>query len=69
MEREDHFYFAKHTKLPKLGLQPHHLTDETIRHLLQITERYRSRIDLATIPARVRWNPNTAPVEAGSPRG
>ncbi len=69
VEQEEHFYLAKHTKLPALGLQPHLLTDETIRHLLEITERYRDRIDLSTIPARVRWNPAAAQVEAASVRG
>jgi UDP-sulfoquinovose synthase len=57
VEQEQHYYHAKHTKLLDLGLEPHLLNDETIRHLLTIARRYRERIDLAAIPARVRWKP------------
>ena len=57
VEKEAHYYAAKHTKLLDLGLQPHLLTDETVAHLLQLAVRYRERIDLEHIPARVRWNP------------
>jgi UDP-sulfoquinovose synthase len=66
VEQEQHFYQAKHTKLLDLGLQPHPLTDETIAHLLRVARRYRERIDLATIPARVRWKPETAKTLARS---
>jgi UDP-sulfoquinovose synthase len=62
VEKERHFYLAKHTKLLDLGLEPHLLTDETIRRLLQVAERHRDRIDLSCIPARVEWRPQTAAV-------
>jgi UDP-sulfoquinovose synthase len=63
VEQEQHYYHAKHTKLLDLGLEPHLLNDETIRHLLAIARRYRERIDLAAIPARVRWKPEAATVQ------
>jgi UDP-sulfoquinovose synthase len=64
VEKEQHFYLAKHTKLIDLGLEPHLLNDETIRHLLAIAARYRDRIDLTCIPARVQWRPQQEPVLA-----
>lgn len=57
VEQEQHFYLAKHTRLLDLGLEPHLLNDETIEHLLRLAVRYRDRINLETIPARVRWRP------------
>ena len=55
VEREQHYYLAKHTKLLDLGLEPHLLTDETIVGLLQTAIRYRDRIDLHHIVPTVRW--------------
>jgi UDP-sulfoquinovose synthase len=57
VEKERHFYLAKHTHLLDLGLEPHLLTDETIRHLLTVALRHRDRIDLDAIPANVQWRP------------
>ncbi len=56
VEKEDHYYNAKHTKLIDLGLQPHLLTDETIHGLLEKAVRYRDRIKMDLFPARVRWS-------------
>jgi UDP-sulfoquinovose synthase len=61
VEKERHFYLAKHTHLLDLGLEPHLLSDETIAHLLHIAVRYRDRIDLSCIPARVQWRPASVP--------
>ncbi len=55
VEREEHYYNAKHTKLLDLGLQPHLLTDETVRDLLTMAVEHRDRIVLDTIPAKVNW--------------
>ncbi len=57
VEKEQHYYLAKHTRLLDLGLEPHLLTDETVGRLLEIAIRYRSRIDLSCIPATVQWRP------------
>jgi UDP-sulfoquinovose synthase len=62
VEKEQHFYLAKHTQLLDLGLEPHLLSDETIAHLLELAVRYRERIDLEQIPARVQWRPRAAVV-------
>ena len=55
VEKEQHYYNAKHTKLLDLGLEPHLLTDETIRTLLSKAVRYRDRIQLDRVPAQVQW--------------
>jgi UDP-sulfoquinovose synthase len=55
VEREQHYYHAKHTKLLDLGLQPHLLCDDTIMRLIQRAVRYRDRIDLTHIDPTVTW--------------
>jgi UDP-sulfoquinovose synthase len=55
VEKEEHYYNAAHTKLLDLGLEPHLLTDDTIRDLLAQAVQYRDRITLDLIPAKVNW--------------
>lgn len=55
VEKEQHYYLAKHTKLLDLGLEPHLLSDETIAGLLERAIRYRGRIDLTRIAPTVSW--------------
>lgn len=55
VEKEQHFYEAKHTKLLDLGLQPHLLDDTTIAGLLERALRYRDCIDLKRILPTVTW--------------
>ena len=55
VEKEEHYYNAKHTKLLDLGLHPHLLTDDTLRDLLTAAVQYKDRIHLDRIPATVNW--------------
>ncbi|MBA3825215.1 MAG: NAD-dependent epimerase/dehydratase family protein [Ktedonobacterales bacterium] len=55
VEKEEHYYNAKHTRLVELGLQPHLLTDDTIRDLLVAARDYRDRIITDQIAAKVQW--------------
>lgn len=55
VEKEEHYYNARHTKLLDLGLQPHLLTDDTIHQLLTYAVQYRDRIKLDQVPATVQW--------------
>jgi UDP-sulfoquinovose synthase len=55
VEKEQHFYQAKHTRLVDLGLQPHLLTDDTIAGLLRMAVRHRDRIDLTHMLPTVKW--------------
>jgi UDP-sulfoquinovose synthase len=60
IEAEEHYYNADHTKLLELGLRPHLLTDDVIRHLMETIERYKDRILLGPIAPKTRWDPRRA---------
>ncbi len=60
VEKEEHYYNAKHTGLEELGLKPHHLTDQVIRRLIEVAQANRDRVDSSVIRPTVSWR------EAGS---
>jgi UDP-sulfoquinovose synthase len=45
VEREEHYYNAKHQKLLDLGLQPHYLGDTLIESVIQTVEKHAARVD------------------------
>ena len=45
VEREEHYYNAKHQKLLDLGLQPHYLGDTLIESIVETVEKYAERVD------------------------
>ena len=55
VENEEHYFHAANTKLLDLGLEPHLLTDEVIADILELVERYRSRVDVRAIAPTVQW--------------
>lgn len=55
VEKEEHYYNAKHTKLLDLGLQPHLLSDEFIQGLIETAMRYRDRVDQSVIAPNATW--------------
>ncbi|WP_040289435.1 NAD-dependent epimerase/dehydratase family protein [Alicyclobacillus hesperidum] len=55
VEKEEHYYHAVHTKLLDLGLQPHLLSDEMIRELIETAQRYRERVDFNVIRPNATW--------------
>lgn len=55
VEKEEHYYNPTYTGLMELGLKPHHLTDDILRNFFSIVERYRSRINRASIFRGVKW--------------
>ena len=55
VEKEEHYYNAKHTKLLDLGLEPHYLSDSLLDSLLNIAIEYRDRVDVDHIMPRVDW--------------
>jgi len=57
IEAEEHYYNAANTRLLELGLQPHLLTDDVIRHFIETIERHKDRILLGRIAPRTRWDP------------
>jgi UDP-sulfoquinovose synthase len=57
IEAERHYYNAANTKLHELGLEPHLLSEELVRSMLGIIERYRGRVIERAILPRTRWRP------------
>ena len=55
VEKEQHYYNAKNTKLKSLGLQPHCLSDSLLDSLLNIAIKYRDRVDPDVIAPKVNW--------------
>lgn len=55
IEKEAHYFCAKHTKLIDLGLKPHYLSNSLIDSLLNIAIRYKERINKNTINPQINW--------------
>ena len=55
VEREEHYYNAKNTKLLDLGLKPHYLSDSLLDSLLNFALKYRDRVDMKEILPKVTW--------------
>jgi len=55
VEKEEHYYNAKHTKLLDLGLQPHYLGDSLLDSLLNIALEYKDRVDPDVVMPSVDW--------------
>ena len=55
VEKEEHYYNARHSKLVDLGLRPHLLSESVLDSLLNIATRYRDRVDQSLFLPRVDW--------------
>jgi UDP-sulfoquinovose synthase len=55
VEKEEHYYNAKHSKLVEMGLEPHLLSESLLDSLLNIATKYRERIDESLFMPRVDW--------------
>jgi UDP-sulfoquinovose synthase len=60
VEKEEHYYNAKRTKLLDLGLEPHYLGDSLLDSLLNIALEYRDRIDPDVVMPSVDWREGRA---------
>ncbi|GAB1537801.1 hypothetical protein NUACC21_04550 [Scytonema sp. NUACC21] len=58
VEREEHYFNAKNTKLLDLGLQPHYLSDSLLDSLLNFAIKYQNRVDKNQILPKVSWRRN-----------
>lgn len=56
VEREEHYFNAKNTKLLDLGLQPHYLSDSLLDSLLNFAVKYQQRVDHKQILPKVSWH-------------
>jgi UDP-sulfoquinovose synthase len=55
VEKEEHYYNARHSKLIDLGLRPHLLGESLLDSLLNIAVQYRDRIDQSLFMPQVDW--------------
>ena len=55
VEKEEHYYNAKHTGLLDLGLEPHFLGDGLFDSLLNVAVEYRDRVDADHVMPSVDW--------------
>jgi UDP-sulfoquinovose synthase len=55
VEKEEHYYNAKHTALLDLGLVPHLLSESLLDSLLHFAIRYKDRVNKAHIMPTVTW--------------
>ncbi|ARV61213.1 NAD-dependent dehydratase [Nostocales cyanobacterium HT-58-2] len=58
VEREEHYFNAKNTRLLDLGLQPHYLSDSLLDSLLNFAIKYQHRVDKNQILPTVSWRRN-----------
>jgi UDP-sulfoquinovose synthase len=66
VEKEEHYYNAKHTKLLDLGLQPHLLSETLVESMFAAIERYRDRVIPDHIEPRTTWRPKDLEPAAAS---
>jgi UDP-sulfoquinovose synthase len=55
VEKEEHYFHAKNTKLLDLGLKPHYLSDSLLDSLLNFAIKYQKRVDHKQIAPKVSW--------------
>lgn len=55
VEKEEHYYNAKHTALVDLGLEPHLLTDEVIRDIMELAVENKDRVKKEHLLPTVSW--------------
>ncbi|RUR73275.1 NAD-dependent epimerase/dehydratase family protein [Chlorogloeopsis fritschii PCC 9212] len=58
IEKEEHYFNAKNTKLLDLGLHPHYLSDSLLDSLLNFAIKYQNRVDKYQILPKVTWHRN-----------
>ncbi|MEO3706247.1 NAD-dependent epimerase/dehydratase family protein [Trichormus azollae] len=56
IEKEEHYFHAKNTKLLDLGLEPHYLSDSLLDSLLNFAVKYKKRVDNKQILPTVSWH-------------
>ena len=54
-EAEDHYYNPAHHGLLELGLEPHFMSDEILRGMLEVIRGAADRIETRRVLPRVRW--------------
>jgi UDP-sulfoquinovose synthase len=57
VEKEEHYYNAKHSKLLDLGLKPHYLSETLVESIFAEIEKYRDRVITKAIMPKTKWRP------------
>ena len=57
VEKEEHYYNAKHSALMDLGLKPHYLSETLVESMFSVIERHKDRVITSAIMPRTRWRP------------
>jgi UDP-sulfoquinovose synthase len=57
VEKEEHYYNAKHSRLLDLGLKPHYLSETLVESMFAEIERHKDRVITKAIMPRTRWRP------------
>jgi UDP-sulfoquinovose synthase len=55
VEKEEHYYNAKHTKLLDLGLRPHLLSETLVEHMFGVIAANKHRVITSHIMPRTNW--------------
>jgi len=55
IEAEEHYYNAKHSALPALGLKPHLLSDAVVENMIAMVRKMHGRIDPSIVSPGVKW--------------
>jgi len=55
VEKEQHYYNAKHTKLVELGLRPHLLSETLVESMFDQIEKHKDRVIREHILPETRW--------------
>jgi UDP-sulfoquinovose synthase len=55
VEKEQHYYNAKHTALVSLGLEPHLLSDGFVAEMIQRAQAAQSQVDRTIILPTIKW--------------
>ena len=68
VEKEEHYYNAKHTKLLDLGLEPRLLSETLVESMFDAIAKHRDRVRMDHILPRTRWHPATLKTPPSRPR-
>jgi UDP-sulfoquinovose synthase len=55
VEAEQHYYNAAHVRLIELGLEAHLLNESVLESLMELTIKYREKIDKSLIMPTINW--------------
>ena len=59
VEKEQHYYNAKHTALVSLGLEPHLLSDEGVAEMIRRVQAAKDHVDRSVIYPTIKWRQGT----------